>query len=132
MFPRASTRFLVASSGSSERHAERTRLFVHVVDLTDESSEGPLGRFHIIEEELKKYGSGNLADKPRIVALNKVDDPRGQACLGEVTKSFQELGLDVYPISAMTGEGLDPLLYAMHGQLTKSAVTTVRSTGEGS
>ena len=94
------------------RHVERCIALVHVLDCgTLETDRNPLDDLQIIEDELKQYGG--LDDRPRIVALNKTDLPDGKVMADMVTKTLQEKGYEVYPISAASRAGLPELLYAM-------------------
>ncbi len=92
------------------RHVERTRLLIHMVDGSG-GLEGrdPLVDFHTINEELAAY-SPELAAKPQIVAINKMDLAETRANLPRLTEEFATLGLNVHPISAATGEGVADLL----------------------
>ena len=95
------------------RHIERCAALVHVLDCgTLESDRDPIKDFEIIERELKNY-SADLSDRPRIIALNKVDLPDGQAIADMVEPQFKERGFEVYKISAAARLGLQELLYAM-------------------
>jgi len=95
------------------RHVERCAALVHVLDCgTLESDRDPIKDFEIIERELKNY-SADLSDRPRIIALNKVDLPDGQAIAEMVEPQFKERGFEVYKISAAARMGLQELLYAM-------------------
>ena len=85
---------------------------VHVLDCgTLETDRNPVDDLEIIESELKQYGG--LDDRPRIVALNKTDLPDGKVMAQMVTKTLQDKGYEVYPVSAASREGLQELLYAM-------------------
>jgi len=95
------------------RHVERCAALVHVLDCgTLESDRDPIKDFDIIENELKMYAE-DLSDRPRIVALNKVDLPDGKAMADMVEPILRERGYEVYQISAAARIGLEPLLYAM-------------------
>ena len=95
------------------RHVERCAALVHVLDCgTLESDRDPIKDFDIIENELKMYAE-DLSDRPRIVALNKVDLPDGKAMADMVEPALRERGYEVYQISAAARIGLEPLLYAM-------------------
>lgn len=94
------------------RHVERCAALVHVLDCgTLETDRDPIKDLDTIEFELSQYGG--LSDRPRIVALNKVDLPDGRAMADMVTAALKDRGLDVYPVSAATHEGLRELVYAM-------------------
>ena len=106
-------------------HIERCRVLIHLIDVhgTD-----PVEAMHIVEEELEAYGAG-LDDKPRLVALNKID-----LVDAELVEAFShellEAGADeVFPISGATGAGIDELLDAVIDYLPAATVTE-RPAGE--
>ena len=88
------------------RHIERTRVIVHVVDA---SRPDPLADIATIDAELRSYGRG-LAERPLLVALNKVDLPEGRAAAPRLAEALRARGVDSVPISAATREGVDSLL----------------------
>ncbi|WP_329103404.1 GTPase ObgE [Micromonospora sp. NBC_01699] len=94
------------------RHIERCSVLAHVVDTaTLEPGRDPLADIDAIEAELSEYGG--LADKPRIVVLNKVDVPDGQD-LADITRAdIEARGLRVFEVSAATRVGLRELTFAM-------------------
>jgi GTPase len=95
------------------RHVQRCSALVHVVDCaTFESERDPVRDLDVIESELVAYDP-ELAERPRLVALNKVDVPDGREMADMVTAQLREAGFEVYPISAVTHEGLKELTYAM-------------------
>ena len=101
------------------RHVERCAALVHVLDCgTLESDRDPIKDFEVIEDELKKY-SADLSDRPRIVALNKVDLPDGKAMADMVEPTLRQRGYEVFQISAAARIGLEPLLYAMAKLVTQ-------------
>jgi GTP-binding protein len=94
------------------RHIERCAAIVHVVDLaTMEPGRNPLDDLDVIEEELQRYGG--LEDRPRLVALNKVDVPDGRDMAEMVTENVAERGWRVLAVSASSHEGLRDLMFAM-------------------
>jgi GTP-binding protein len=120
------TRFTVADvpgliPGASEgkglgleflRHVERCAALVHVLDCgTLETDRDPIRDLEIIEAELSHYGG--LADRPRLVALNKIDLPDGKAMAEMVTPELVKRGYQVFPVSAAARFGLQELLYGM-------------------
>ena len=120
------TRFTVADvpgliPGASEgkglgleflRHVERCAALVHVLDCgTLETDRDPVKDFDIIEEELSHYGG--LSERPRIIALNKVDLPDGKAMADMVQPTLEARGFEVFQISAASHIGLTELNYAM-------------------
>lgn len=90
------------------RHVERTRMLVHLVDMSGFGGRDPVRDFDVINRELALYNPG-LAEKPMLVAANKIDLPDS----GENLSRFRDqLGkqYEIFPISALTGEGLDSLV----------------------
>jgi GTP-binding protein len=102
------------------RHAERCSVIVHVLDCaTAEPDRDPLSDLDTIEAELAAYrgSSGGavvpLSERPRMVVLNKVDVPDARDLAEMVTPALQERGFPVFPISAVTHEGLRPFTLAL-------------------
>ncbi|HEX6336544.1 MAG TPA: GTPase ObgE [Jiangellaceae bacterium] len=94
------------------RHIERCQALVHVVDCaTMEPGRDPLTDIEVIERELESYGG--LAERPRLVALNKVDVPEARELAEMVRPDLEQRGWPVYLISAATREGLRDLTFAM-------------------
>lgn len=94
------------------RHIERCQAIVHVVDMaTYEPGRDPVSDLNIIEAELAAHGG--LADRPRLVALNKVDVPDARDLTDITLADVQAKGWPVYVISTKSGEGLPALTFAM-------------------
>ncbi|MET7472594.1 GTPase ObgE [Micromonospora sp. NPDC005686] len=94
------------------RHIERCAVLVHVIDTaTLEPGRDPLADIDALESELSQYGG--LADRPRLVALNKVDVPDGKDLADIVRPDLEARGLRVFDVSTATREGLRELMYAM-------------------
>ncbi|MDG6108114.1 GTPase ObgE [Dactylosporangium aurantiacum] len=94
------------------RHIERTAVLVHVVDTAAlETERDPVSDIDAIEAELAAYGG--LEDRPRLVALNKIDVPDGRDLADIMRADLEERGYPVYPVSAVTHEGLRELVFAM-------------------
>lgn len=91
------------------RHIERTRLLVHLVDVSGIEGREPLHDFQVIQEELLGY-SQKLAEKKQIVVASKVDLVQDPASVKSFTDALKERGYEVFPISGVTGEGLDVLI----------------------
>jgi GTP-binding protein len=90
-------------------HIERCRVLIHLVDISDAD---PAEAMQVVERELEAYGGG-LEDKPRLVALNKVDLADAELAKG-FAEELKEAGADrVFPISGATGQGIDQLLDAV-------------------
>ena len=104
------------------KHVERCSALVHVLDCaTDETGRDPISDLDTIEAELARYeevvGLGlagtSMMDRPRIVALNKVDVPEARDLADMVKAELEARGLAVYEVSAATTEGLRELRFAM-------------------
>jgi GTP-binding protein len=94
------------------RHVERCSALVHVIDMaTIEPGRDPLTDLDVIEAELAAYGG--LDDRPRIVALNKIDVPDGNELAEMVRGDLEARGLLVFPVSAATHQGLRELSFGM-------------------
>jgi GTP-binding protein len=103
-------------------HLERTKVLVHVVDVSSASGRNPTEDFEIITRELALFpgrdASGErLQDKPVIVAANKIDALDDETRLEELRAHLQRAGIPLYAVSAATGEGLGPLVEAMWQQI---------------
>jgi GTPase len=94
------------------RHIERTSVLVHVLDAAaPESERDPISDLDAIEAELAAYGG--LADRPRLVVLNKIDIPDGRVLAEMVRPDLEARGYQVFEVSAVTREGLKELTYAL-------------------
>lgn len=101
------------------RHIERTRVFVHVVDVSGYSGRDPLDDYRDINHELKEYDKNNvdkegftpLSDRPQIVALNKIDTLSADQIKIWTQKFEKEMGHKVFVISAVAGKGIKELLF---------------------
>ncbi len=94
------------------RHVERCRFLLHIVDGTEED---PINNYKIINKELEKY-SEKLAKLFQIVAINKIDAIEPER-LEELKQAFQKLGVEVFCISAVTGENLDSLKHELENKV---------------
>lgn len=100
-------------------HLERTKILVHVIDVSSFSGRDPVDDFEIIRKELQEFvGTGEdvaeaLASKPQIAAANKIDAMDDPARLEKLKKHLKKKKIAMYPISAVTGEGLPALMEAM-------------------
>jgi GTP-binding protein len=94
------------------RHIERTRLLVHLVEVSDASGRpDPVQDFEVIMNELASFGAG-LEKKPMLVAASKLDVANKQK-LSKLRQFCRRKKLALYPISGVTGEGIDKLKYAL-------------------
>ncbi|HHW49745.1 MAG TPA: GTPase ObgE [Clostridiaceae bacterium] len=92
------------------RHIERTKVLIHVVDVSGVEGRNPVNDFEQINKELKEYNP-KLAQKHQIVAANKVDITGSEKGLEELTRYAESRGYKVFPISAATNRGLRELMY---------------------
>lgn len=91
------------------RHVERTNILIHVLDVAGSEGRDPIKDFEVINAELAIY-SDKLSKKYQVVALNKTDLLFDDETLPRVTKHFTDKGLEVFPINALTGEGMTELM----------------------
>jgi len=91
------------------RHIERTKMLIHVVDVSASEGRDPIEDFEKINEELKLY-SERLLTLSQIVAANKIDIQSGKENFPAFEKEIKKRGYEVYPISALTKVGIDKLL----------------------
>jgi len=94
------------------RHIERTRLLLHLIDVSDASGRpDPSKDVEVIRNELKSFGAG-LEHKPVIMVASKIDVANKDK-LDKLKRYCKKHALDLYPISAVTGKGLEELKWAM-------------------
>ncbi len=91
------------------KHVERTKVFIHVVDASGLEGDDPLNNIFLINEELRKYDE-NLLKRPQVIACNKMDLPTSQENYEKIKAEYENKGYVVFPVSAATNNGLDPLL----------------------
>ena len=91
------------------RHTERTKLLIHVVDVAGLEGRDPLEDFEKINQELHLYNE-QLLEKPQVVAANKIDISGSNDNFKKLKSALKEQGIEVFPISAVTNQGLDELL----------------------
>ncbi|MFI1531909.1 GTPase ObgE [Streptomyces griseus] len=104
------------------RHVERCSVLVHVLDTaTLESDRDPVSDLDMIEEELRLYGG--LENRPRIVALNKVDIPDGQDLADMIRPDLEARGYRVFEVSAIAHKGLKELSFALAGIIAEARAT---------
>ena len=90
------------------RHVERTRLLLHVVDVSGSEGRDPVDDLQQINGELSRYGT--LGSLPQLIVCNKTDLPGSEANLERVRTFAGQTGTRVFPVSAITHEGFDELL----------------------
>ena len=98
------------------KHIERTKVIIHLIDISPLTKRDPVEDYRTLNNELEAY-SPNLKKKPQIVALNKIDIKEASERLGEIRKRFTKIRVEVFPISAVTGEGIDELIKQTARQL---------------
>ena len=91
------------------RHIERTRLLLHVIDVSGIEGRNPVSDFKIINDELKKY-SEKLSKRKQIIVANKIDAMQDESLFSDLEKLAKEQNMEIYKISAATGEGISDLL----------------------
>lgn len=90
------------------RHIERTRLLLHVIDVSGTEGRDPVEDFKTINNELKKY-SEKLASRKQIIVANKADVMQDEMLYENLNKMAQKLNMKIYKVSAATGQGLKEL-----------------------
>lgn len=103
------------------RHIERTRVIIHIVDAASVEGRDPIADIHAINKELECYNP-KLLKKPQVIAANKIDALYGgeNEIIQKLQEEFGQAGIPVYPISAVSGQGLKELLYAVKKLLEES------------
>jgi GTP-binding protein len=115
-------------------HLERTKVLVHIIDVSSSSGRDPLHDYDAIRRELALYptnpddGVSPLDQRPQVVAANKIDALDEPSRLDRLSAMLREQEVPVYPISAVTGEGLQPLLEALWQTVSGSAQSILPAT----
>ncbi len=91
------------------RHIERTRLLLHVIDVSGIEGRNPVDDFKTINEELKSY-SEKLSKRKQIIVANKIDSMQDENLYNDLEKLAKENNIEIFKISAVTGEGISELL----------------------
>lgn len=100
------------------KHIERTSLFVHLIDISPQTERDPIKDFETINKELKAFNP-DMAKRPQIIVLNKIDVTEARESLTKLLKFFKAKDLTVFSISAATGEGLDKLVKYVGREVTR-------------
>ncbi len=102
------------------RHIERTKILIHIVDAASTEGSDPIEDIYAINKELKNYNS-DLDTRPQVIAANKVDaiylSGGAEDPVERIRNEFEPKGCRVFPISAVTGEGIKELLYCVRDML---------------
>jgi GTP-binding protein len=104
------------------KHLSRTKILLHIVDVLPADESNPVDNYHTIEKELEKY-SKELSDKPKILALNKLDlipENERKALIKKLIKAMKYKGR-VFEISAINGLGCKALIYELNNELNSKA-----------
>jgi GTP-binding protein len=103
------------------RHIERTRVLVHLVDVSEETGRDPVNDFHVILRELANFSS-ELANKPMIVVASKIDVAQDPRRIEAVAAIARREGMPFFAISAVTGQGVSELVREMGSRVFAPAV----------
>jgi len=102
------------------RHIERTKVIIHIVDVAGTEGRDPIEDIYAINKELEAYNE-DIAKRPQVIAANKTDaiydDGTGNDPVSALKAEFEPQGIKVYPISAISGKGLNELLYEVYNML---------------
>lgn len=102
------------------RHIERTKVIIHIVDAASTEGREPIEDIYTIWKELEAYNP-QIAKRPQVIAANKIDmiydDGTGKDPVEALKEEFEPQGIQVYPISAISGKGIRELLYHVRNML---------------
>lgn len=110
------------------RHIERTKLLVHLVDVSDFSGRNPAHDFAVILTELEQFNE-DVAKKPMIVVASKIDVCQDPQRIEAVRDKAAEHGLPFYAISSATGEGIEELRFAISDRLSSASEEVTLTVG---
>ncbi len=108
------------------RHIERTRLLVHLIDVSESSGRDPVEDYHVILEELASF-SPELPKKPMVVAAAKMDAMQDPERLERLRTFCEQQGLPLIPISSVTGAGIAELKYFLGSRLREARESAVEA-----
>lgn len=102
------------------KHIERTKVMIHIVDAASVEGRDPIADIYAINQELKNFNP-KLMEKPQVIAANKIDAifDQAESALPVLKAEFEPKGIQVFPISAVSGQGLKELLYYVNEMLGK-------------
>jgi GTP-binding protein len=109
------------------RHIERTRIIIHMVDAASTEGRDPIEDIRLINSELEAYNP-ELAKRPQVIAANKMDvfyGDEGNEIINKLKAAFESEGIMVFPISAVSGSGIDSLLRYVRKMLDETDSTPV-------
>ncbi|NLL77590.1 MAG: GTPase ObgE [Clostridiales bacterium] len=100
------------------RHIERTKVIIHIVDAASTEGRDPIEDIYAINKELDAYNP-EIARRPQVIAANKIDMLYDDDALDKIKKEFEPKGINVFPISAVSGKGVRELLYYVNNLLAQ-------------
>lgn len=103
------------------RHIERTKVIIHIVDAAGTEGRDPIADIYAINKELEAYNP-EIAGRPQVIAANKIDaiyQDGSEDPVVRIKAEFEPQGVEVFPISAVSGEGVRPLLYHVNEMLAE-------------
>lgn len=101
------------------RHIERTKVLIHLVDAASTEGRDPIADIYAINKELETYNA-DIAHRPQVIAANKIDAIYGEENpIQKIRDEFEPKGIKVFPISAVSGQGLKELLYYVSDLLSQ-------------
>ena len=103
------------------RHIERTKILIHLVDAASTEGRDPVADIYAINKELEAYNA-EIAQRPQVIAANKIDavyTENGEDPIERIKNEFEPKGTKVFPISAVSGQGLQELLYYVADMLAE-------------
>jgi GTPase len=106
------------------RHVERTRVLLHVVDASGTSGRDPVEDLALVRDEVRQWDE-TLLDRPQLVAATKRDATSDPDPLPDLVRAAHGLGLEVFPVSAVTGTGLAELKRALLRRVDASRESAV-------
>ncbi len=103
------------------RHIERTKVMIHIVDAASVEGRDPIADIYAINKELESYNP-ELLKKPQVIAANKIDAiyDEAESAIPGLKEEFEKKGIQVYPISAVSGKGVKELLYHVQDLLSQT------------
>jgi len=111
------------------RHIERTRVLIHLVDVSEMSGRDPLSDLDVVNAELRAFGEG-LAGKPQVVAASKVDALADRKRLSDLQARCEAAGVPFHAVSAVSGEGIRDLLEEVWSTLAAQRERTAQAAAE--
>lgn len=100
------------------RHIERTKVIIHIVDAAGTEGRDPIADIYAINKELETYNP-EIAKRPQVIAANKIDAIFEGDPVALIKAEFEPKGIQVFPISAVSGDGVKPLLYKVNEMLSE-------------